>query len=147
MQNMPTPPNKQPKSAPPAMLALRGIRALRPVVMRTTTIVTLVTVLLCACGEPYRNEGRIYSDAAIKAIENYRAQSPTNQPIEQPYWNDCGYEFTCLYLYNTKDQNLVQAITANLIAAKTEVKKPGIKLTVYSSSHGEPKVVFSRNHN
>jgi hypothetical protein len=65
-----------------------------------------------------------------------------SRPVEKPYWNDCGKEFTCLFLYNTNDQKLVEAIVSALLAAQAEIKNPGIKLTVYSSSHSEPKVVF-----
>ncbi|MBW7834797.1 MAG: hypothetical protein H3C29_16475 [Simplicispira suum] len=110
--------------------------------LRIIAIIALASGLLYGCGEPYREEGHRYGSAAIKAIENYQPRSKTSQPLEKPYWNDCGKEFTCLFLYNTKDQKLVEAIVSALLAAQAEIKKPGIKLTVYTSLHGEPKLVF-----
>ncbi|WP_339414293.1 hypothetical protein [Pseudomonas sp. EA_35y_Pfl2_R5] len=107
-----------------------------------TLIITITTLGLLGCGDPYREEGRIYAKAAIEAIENYQNNSEENPQIEKPYWNDCGNEFTCLFLYNTKDQKLVEAIVTSLMSANEKIKHPGIKLTVYSTAHSEPKVIF-----
>jgi len=110
--------------------------------LRIIAIVILSAGLLSGCGEPYREEGHRYGNAAIKAIKSYQARSKTSRAIEKPYWNDCGKEFTCLFLYNTRDQELVEAIASALLAAQAEIKRPGIKLIVYTSAHGEPKVIF-----
>ncbi|MOA09528.1 hypothetical protein D3C78_1293650 [compost metagenome] len=110
--------------------------------LRITAIIALASGFLSGRGEPYREEGHQYGSAAIKAIEKYQSHSKTSQSLEKPYWNDCGKEFTCLFLYNTDDQKLVEEIVSALLSVQAEIKNPGIKLTVYTSSHGEPKVVF-----
>jgi len=110
--------------------------------IRTKIIFGLVVTSIYGCGEPFREEGHIYGNAARKAIEAYRVISGKAQASEGPFWNDCGREVTCLFLYNTQDQGLVKAIVVSLLAAQAEINKPGIKLTVYSSSHNETKVVF-----
>lgn len=110
--------------------------------MLRTLIIVIATLSFSGCGEPYREEGLIYAKAAMEAIENYQTQSEASPPIEKPYWNDCGKEYTCLFLYNTKDQKLVEAIVVALMSANEKIQHPGLKLTVYSSAHSKPKVVF-----
>jgi hypothetical protein len=110
--------------------------------VRTTLIITIVVALLFGCGEPFREEGQLYGKVANNAINEYRLKSGITAPIERPYWNDCGQEVTCLFLYNTKDQQLFETIVASLVTVQAKIKHPGIKLTVYSTSHDEPKVIF-----
>jgi len=106
-------------------------------------LLLLAAIGVNGCGEPYREEGKIYSEAGESAIKQFRSQSKSSNVLDvQLLWNDCGNEVTCLFLYNTKDQALFEAIAVNLIKAQAKIQKPGVKLTVYSSTHDEPKVLF-----
>lgn len=110
--------------------------------MRLIYVVALVSALLSACGEPFREEGKQYTDAAINALEPYRIPSEGRLPFDGPYWNDCGRQVTCILLYGTTDEQLVKQVVLSLREAQARIKKPGVKLTVYSSMHGQSKVVF-----
>jgi len=111
--------------------------------MRATFVLALAAALLSACAEPFREQGTQYTEAAVKALAPFRPTSSTSKlAFDGPYWNDCGQEVTCLFLYGTNDDRLVEAVVVSLLTTQSRIKKPGIKLTVYSSSHLQPKVVF-----
>ena len=106
-------------------------------------VLLAITVGLGGCGEPYRAEAMTYVEAGENAIKRFRSQSKVSNSLDgQLLWNDCGAEVTCLFLYQTKDQALVEAVAVGLMNAHAKMQKPGVKLTVYSSARGEPKVLF-----
>jgi len=101
-------------------------------------LLLLSTLLVASCGEPYRAEAQQYLQAVRSAI----ALSETKPSQGRLFWNDCGKEVTCLYLYETSDDTTIENAVTALLRAKNSVGHPGVKLTVLSSAHGEARTVI-----
>ncbi len=98
----------------------------------------LALALLAGCAEPTRADGQLYIKAAAQAMQSYPARTMT----EKLFQDDCSGDVTCLNIYHSQDAQLVEAVTVSLMRVQAKLVRPGVKLTVYASPHGQSKVVF-----
>ena len=112
-----------------------------------------MAVLLSGCGEPYRKEADMYVDAAKIALiaKGVCSNNADCNSKEILFWNDGEYfldilpkDVTYVFLYNTHDPEVVNAVVAELKKVQEKISKPGVVLNVYKSKHLEQKVKFKR---
>jgi len=112
-----------------------------------------ITVLLSGCGEQYRNESAIYVDAAKTALiaKGVCLNEADCNSKEMLFWDDGEHlwdifpkDVTYIFLYNTHDVEVVNAVVAELKKTQDKLLKPRVVLNVYKSKHQEKKVKFKK---
>jgi hypothetical protein len=109
--------------------------------LNTIFTVALMTAILGGCGEPHREEGQLYTKAAKNGLRTFNAKQSQASEAEI-FWNDCGREVTCIFLYKGNNPVLIENVVVELVRAQVKIGSPGVKLAVYSNAHNEPKVLF-----
>lgn len=115
--------------------------------------IAITAVSLAACGEPHRAAAQQYLALAEGVlIANGICSSPSDcQRKELLFWE--GGEVNLglvrwggayVNLYATHDPVLVDAIVSKFKEAHTRQPQPQVTLTVFSSTHSQPKVQFRK---
>lgn len=115
--------------------------------------IAMAAIALAACGEPHRVAAQQYLALAegVLIANGVCASTSDCQKKELLFWE--GGELNLgvirwggayVNLYSTQDPALVDAIVSKFKETHTRQPEPQVTLTVFSSTHSQPKVQFRK---
>jgi hypothetical protein len=121
--------------------------------IKAPSAIAMTAIALAACGEPHRAAAQQYLALAegVLIANGICASASDCQRKELLFWE--GGEVNLgvvrwggayVNLYATQDPALVDAIVSKFKEAHTRQPEPQVTLTVFSSTHSQPKVQFRK---
>ena len=119
--------------------------------LRLVAATGFAALVVSGCGEPYREEATRYHAVAqdILVAKGVCSSAEDCQMRQLLFWEGGGFSLgfirwggAYVNLYDTRDPVLVEAVVAKLGEAHVRASGPQIILSVYSSKHLQPKVMF-----
>ncbi len=121
--------------------------------VRAPFAVALAALALAACGEPHRAAAQQYLALAEDSLIANGICSSTSdcQRKELLFWEGGEVNLGVVHwggayvtLYATQDPMLVDAIVSKFLEVHRRQPEPQVTLTVFSSTHSQPKVQFRK---
>ena len=119
--------------------------------LRFVAAMSFTAAAISGCGEPYREEATRYHAVAQEVLvaKGVCSSAQECQRKQLLFWEGGGFSLgfvrwggAYVNLYETQDPVLVEAVVARLKEAHVRPSEPQVILTVYSSKHLQPKVMF-----